>query len=149
MELEKYLERLKQGQAKITNQRIEILKIFLANPTVHLTAEDVMEKLASDQAGIATVYRTLELFCRLGILKKVNYVDNEFAQYDLIDISLPHFHHHLICDVCGKIIEINDDLLGSVEKTVKKRFNFLVKNHELVMNGICEACQKGVKSESI
>jgi Fur family transcriptional regulator, ferric uptake regulator len=145
-ELEMYIEKLRSHKAKMTPQRIEILNIFLANKAEHFTAEDIINRLEDSKTGQATVYRTLELFCNVGILKKVNFTDDEFTHYDLMDLA-QHFHHHLICNSCHKVVEINDDLLESVEAIVSRDYHFNVQNHELILRGICHACQEGQPDE--
>jgi Fur family transcriptional regulator, ferric uptake regulator len=145
-ELERYIEKFKSQKAKMTPQRIEILKLFLNNKSEHFTAEDIMNRLEDSKTGQATVYRTLELFCNVGILKKVNFTNDEFTHYDLMDLE-QHFHHHLICNCCQKVVEINDDLLESVEAIVLRDYQFQVQNHELILRGICQTCKEGNRDE--
>ena len=146
-ELRRYTWKIKEVHAKITPQRIEILNIFLNNKNEHFTAEDILNKLDASKTGQATVYRTLELFCQAGILKKVNFKNEEFSRYDLLDLDGKHFHHHLICNKCGKVIEINDDLLDHIEDKVQNDYHFIILNHELIINGICSECQSGEINE--
>lgn len=141
-EREQYIERLKSKKAKITPQRLEILDIFLKNKHEHFTAEDLILKCDPKRTGQATVYRTLELFCKVGILQKVNFNKDELTQYDLIDLDKMHFHHHLICSECNRVIEITDDLLESIEERIQHIYHFKIENHELVLRGICDLCQK-------
>lgn len=147
MEINLYISKIKEIQAKITPQRIEILNIFLKNKNEHFTAEDIISHLNASKTGQATVYRTLELFCQAGILKKVNFKNEEFSRYDLLDLKNKHFHHHLVCNKCSKVIEINDDLLDHIENKVQQEYEFLILNHELIINGICKDCQNGVENE--
>ncbi|QVK19221.1 transcriptional repressor [Mycoplasmatota bacterium] len=146
-ELNKYLRKIKEHHAKITPQRIEILNIFLNNKDDHFTAEDILRKLNESKTGQATVYRTLELFCSAGILKKVNFKNEEFARYDLLDLDEKHFHHHLVCNNCGKVIEISDDLLDHIENKVQTDYHFQIMNHELILSGICQECQTSDNNE--
>ncbi len=146
-ELKQYLQRIKDNQAKITTQRIEILKVLIDHKHEHLTAEDIVKQLNDSKIGQATVYRTLELFCSCGILNKVNFKKEEMTRYDLIDLNKKHFHHHLICNQCGKVIEINDDL-EKLEKTIQENYGFKIINHELTISGICKECQNGDRDEN-
>ncbi len=142
IELNRYIRKIKESKAKITPQRIEILNIFLNNRNEHYAAEDIVKYLNDSKTGQATVYRTLELFCTIGILKKVNFKNEEYARYDLLDLNEKHFHHHLVCNRCGKVIEMNDDLLEQIEQKIETNYHFQILNHELILNGICEDCQK-------
>ena len=67
MELKQYINKIKENNAKITPQRIEILNIFLKHKNEHFTAEEIVNMLTDSKTGQATVYRTLELFCSIGI----------------------------------------------------------------------------------
>ncbi len=40
------------------------------------------------------------------------------------------------------IEEIEEDLLGEVERVVESRYHFLVKDHRLTFHGICQSCQE-------
>lgn len=146
-ELKKYLRKIKEHQAKITPQRIEILNIFLSNKNEHFTAEDILKQLSDSKTGQATVYRTLELFCSAGILKKVNFKNEEYTRYDLLDLNEKHFHHHLVCNKCGTVIELSDDLLDHIENKVHNDYHFKILDHELILNGICQNCQKSDNDE--
>jgi len=146
-ELKKYIRKIKEYNAKITPQRIEILNLFLNNNEEHFTAEEILKKLDDSKTGQATVYRTLELFCSAGILRKVNFKNEEFTRYDLLDLNKKHFHHHLVCNNCGKVIEIDDDLLDHIENKVQNDYHFKIINHELIIKGICLNCQRGDPNE--
>lgn len=146
-ELNKYLKKIRDSKAKITPQRIEILKVLLRNKDEHYTTDDIIKKLKNKKIGQATVYRTMELFCHAGILKRVNFKDEDFARYDLVDLTVPHFHHHLVCNNCGKVVEITEDLLETLEERIESVYTFKVTDHELVIKGVCAACQTGENHE--
>ena len=98
-------------------------------------------KKKSPEIGLATVYRTLEILTELHIVNKISF-DDGLARYDLRKEGAEHFHHHLLCLECGNIEEIEEDLLGDVERVVESRYHFLVKDHRLTFHGICQSCQE-------
>ncbi|HCX64287.1 MAG TPA: transcriptional repressor, partial [Eubacteriaceae bacterium] len=55
--------------------------------------------------GIATVYRTVQLFEDVGILTK-HFFDDGCHRYEISDGKEDHHHHHFICSRCGEIHEI-------------------------------------------
>lgn len=146
-QLNKYIRKIRESHTKVTPQRIKILNIFLDNKGEHFKAEDIINQI-DKKIGQATVYRTLERFCQIGILKKVNFKNDEFSRYDLINLEQKHFHHHLICDHCGDVIEMNDDLLEHIENRVQNEYHFKILNHELVLHGICATCQRRIPHET-
>ncbi|ERJ13763.1 Fur family transcriptional regulator [Haloplasma contractile] len=139
--LDDYIKILKEHKAKVTPQRKEILQIFLNDLEHHFTADEICKALSGSSTGQATVYRTLELFIKIGILKKVNFHNEEFARYDLIDVKKKHFHHHIVCAKCNKVIEVREDLLEDLEKTIEEKYGFKIVDHELLLRGECVRCK--------
>jgi Fur family transcriptional regulator, ferric uptake regulator len=60
-------DHLAKHQLKLTRQREYILQAFLQNE--HITAEQMYRLLAKKDPhiGLATIYRTLNLFCEAGL----------------------------------------------------------------------------------
>lgn len=135
-------EKLRAHEYKLTPQRQLILEVLLENKDKHLSAEDVytLVKQKAPEVGIATVYRTLELFLEFEIIHSVNFGDGR-KRYEYGDDSNGHHHHHAICLKCGKIIEINEDLLEELEKQVAVDYNFAITDHELKIYGHCINCK--------
>ncbi|QOY35962.1 Fur family transcriptional regulator [Anaerobacillus isosaccharinicus] len=145
--MEKRIERIKKQlhsqSYKLTPQREATVRVLLEHEEDHLSAEDVylLVKEKSPEIGLATVYRTLELLSELKVVDKINFGDG-VSRYDLRQEGAAHFHHHLVCIECGAVDEIQEDLLGDVEKIVEEHWNFQVKDHRLTFHGICSRCQE-------
>lgn len=139
-------QKLRERQYKLTPQRQIILQIFLDNQDKHLSAEDVhnIVRKQSNDIGLATVYRTLELLSELEVLQKMDFGDGR-SRYEINETSTPHHHHHLICLSCGKVIEFEDDLLETLESTIAKNSNFTIIDHQVKFYGYCQECR--LKSE--
>ncbi|MBO8154881.1 MAG: transcriptional repressor [Bacillaceae bacterium] len=140
--LEKIKKQLHSQSYKLTPQREATVRVLLEHEEDHLSAEDVylLVKEKSPEIGLATVYRTLELLSELKIVDKINFGDG-VSRYDLRKEGAEHFHHHLVCIECGSVEEIEEDLLGDVEKIVENDWQFKVKDHRLTFHGICRKCQ--------
>ena len=71
----------------------------------HLTAEELAEAVWAQYPDInlATIYRTLELLERLEIAFHVH-LGHGPSRWHLAD----DVHHHLVCELCGKVVEIPD-----------------------------------------
>lgn len=139
--LEKIGSILIENNYKITSQRKMIINIILENQSMHLNSEEIYDKvkLLDKNIGLATVYRSLKLFCGLGILNELNFGDGSI-RYDLSISGDGHNHHHLICSKCGKILEVKDDLLNEVELEIERTHKFKIENHNCKFTGICEDC---------
>ncbi|TCT25649.1 Fur family ferric uptake transcriptional regulator [Melghiribacillus thermohalophilus] len=141
--LERIKKQLHSQSYKLTPQREATVRVLLEHEEDHLSAEDVylLVKEKSPEIGLATVYRTLELLSELKIVDKINFGDG-VSRYDLRKEGAEHFHHHLVCIECGSVEEIEEDLLGDVEKIVETEWQFKVKDHRLTFHGICRKCQE-------
>ena len=86
-----------------TPQRVEIASILLERPQ-HLSADQIIEKLRDGGGSVskATVYNTLNLFSRRGVVHEVA-VDPTHMMYD----STVHPHHHFFNTDTGELTDID------------------------------------------
>ena len=136
-------ERIKEKKYKLTRQRKIVLQAFLDSTENHMSAEDVfaLVKDGNPDIGLATVYRSLELFTTLELLKKLDFGDGR-SRYELNDENLTHTHHHLICLGCGKIVEFSYDFLDDVKMKIEEKEKFQIVDSQLKFYGYCSECQK-------
>ncbi len=139
--LGKFKDILSTNNYKLTKQRKDILKVFIKNRHKHYNAEELyMEvKKINPEVGLATIYRTLELFCKLGILNQLDF-NSTYKRYEL-NIKDEH-HHHLICVKCGHITEFNDRMLESFEEKIETEHKFDIINHRIKFYGLCHKCSQ-------
>ena len=106
-------ERLKSEGYKLTPQRRAILDTIIENQGKHLNTEEIynLVKKKCPEIGLATVYRTLQLLDEISMISKLN-IDDGCIRYELNTSENDHQHHHLICEVCNDIIEVELDLLA-------------------------------------
>ncbi len=136
-------DRLKQTGFKITPQRRAIIEILLKHNSKHLSSEEIYElvKISCPEIGLATVYRTMQLLDEVGVISKLN-LDDGCIRYELdLNKDESHHHHHLICKNCSKIIEVEEDLLDSIEKEIEKIYKFNILDHDVKFYGICDECK--------
>ncbi len=91
-----------------TRQRLEIARLLFACPQ-HLSADQLLARLNGGQATVskATVYNTLGLFARKGLLREV-VVEPGKLFYD----SNTSHHHHLYDIDSGELSDLADDALA-------------------------------------
>ncbi|MBD1834645.1 transcriptional repressor [Trichocoleus sp. FACHB-90] len=130
---------------RLTPQRETILNVFQHLPRgQHLSAEDLYELLHSESEDISlsTIYRTLKLMARLGILRELELAEGH-KHYEL-NQPYPHHHHHLICVRCNKTIEFkNDSILKTGTRTAKKEGYHLL-DCQLTIHAVCPSCQRAL-----
>ncbi len=88
-----------------TPQRIEVAAILLRKPQ-HMSAEQIIDGLRDKSSTVskATVYNTLKLFEKNGLIKEC-IVDSERRFYD----SVTHPHYHFYNVDTGKLSDIATD----------------------------------------
>ncbi|MDD3705594.1 MAG: Fur family transcriptional regulator [Clostridiaceae bacterium] len=142
-EFEYLRERLKEKGYKLTPQRRSILSIILETEGSHLSVEEIYDlvKVKCPDIGLATVYRTMQMFEEVGLVYKHNF-DEVRSRYELNHHNEYHQHHHLICVRCNKVIEVEEDLLEKLESGIETKYNFEISNHNVKFFGYCEKCRK-------
>ncbi|MGN9134726.1 Fur family transcriptional regulator [Clostridium sp. HCP1S3_B4] len=136
-------EDLKKKGYKLTPQRRAIVDTIIQSEGKHLTAEEIYDEVKKicPEIGLATVYRTIQLFEQIGLVSKLQLNDG-CSRYEIVHSDERHMHHHLICNICNAVIEVEDDLLEQLEEKIKKQYKFKILDHSVKFYGICEECQK-------
>lgn len=135
-------EKLKNSGYKLTTQRKLILENLMSHEGEHLTIEELYDIVKEDfkDIGLATVYRTMQLFEDIDVVSKLN-LDEGCYRYELVHVDEQHRHHHLICIRCGKVTEVKGDLLENLEDNIEKMYDFHVEDHSVKIFGICSECK--------
>ena len=125
---------LKDAGLKVTHPRREILDILQENPEMHLSADEIHNKLVENKQsiGLATVYRVLTQLELAGLIQKNQFGDNQSSY----EIKKQH-HDHLICTKCGKIIEFMNNDLEKLQEKISKDYNFRLNSHVMTLFGEC------------
>ena len=136
-----FLNKLQDKGYKLTSQRQAILDFLLKSHFKHLSCDEIYEHMlpTNPELGQATVYRTLQIFTDLGVTTKHDFDDGK-SRYEISSIKNGHNHHHLICLSCGKIEEVDLDMMENLEETVSKKFQFKIIDHNVKIYGYCNEC---------
>jgi Fur family transcriptional regulator, peroxide stress response regulator len=113
-------------------------RLLLLNYMQHCNAHPTVEKIYADLAeqghalSKATVYNTLTLFVKKGILR-VLVLDNNEARYDILTGD----HGHFVCDCCGSITDVPIDFTPLNSSFPNAG---MVTQRDLFYRGICGHC---------
>jgi len=143
----KWRQRFRGHIYRWTTPREAILGL-MSKTSKHMSAKEVYAALYRMYPGIGltTVYRTLDLLVRMGLLNKLAIGDGQ-SRYEFKSDEKKEHHHHLICKKCGKIIDYSDfldeelELVKKTEKILAKKYNFTVLDHNIEFYGLCEKCK--------
>ena len=139
--LERYEEFLQSRGLRNTSQKKFLLdQVF--NRHEHFDADLLIEQLPSrgsdNYVSRPTVYRTLKEFVDAGLLHRFEL--NGRSMYEL-NYGYPE-HDHLYCTKCRQLIEFTSEELVRLRDQVARTHRFRVKDHRLIIQGICDACAK-------
>jgi Fur family peroxide stress response transcriptional regulator len=123
---------------KLTHQRLEIFKA-VARTDEHPDAEKVFEQVRSRLPTISldTVYRTLTTLEKLGVLSRVN-VLQERARFD----ANMEAHHHFLCTECGAIKDFSSSDLDNFRIPAEVESWGKVKSVRVELRSTCKECLK-------
>ena len=140
-------ERLRERGLRLTPQRERVLGAVAA--LEHATPEEIATWLRA-QAGpdgsapdTSTVYRTLELLERLGLVWHTH-LGKGAPVYHAAD----HPHLHVVCQSCGEISSADPALLDSAAERLAADLGFTVDVRHIALSGTCRACRERAGSES-
>lgn len=111
----------------------------LAREGCSVTAREVAEALqrSGSSVGIASVYRTLDLLDRLGLVQRFD-VGEGVARYE--PAHPDGHHHHIVCESCGNVVPFEDDALERAIDRLAGRVEYAINAHEVTLRGECPAC---------
>lgn len=125
------------SRLRSTRARRAVLRVLERERGRQLTAQELHRRarVIQPSIGLATVYRTLSSLAEEGVVDVVSH-DRESA-YRLCS---PGHHHHLICTGCGRVVEIEECDVGSLERALSRRYRFTISEHSITFRGLCERC---------
>jgi Fur family ferric uptake transcriptional regulator len=138
-DLQVLMDQARQHGLRMTRQRALIL-LALYELDGHASAEEVHEQVLRHRPDVdlSTVYRTLERLRDLRILSQAD-LGHGCAEYEIV-AEQPH--HHLICQGCGHMIDLDHTYLTTPARTISQDFDFEPIFDHLAIYGWCRECQK-------
>lgn len=134
-------QKLREGGHKLTHARLTVLDV-LERSGGHITSTELLEQVnaADDSIGRASVFRCLDLFTRLAIIRPT-YIDSSVTPtYVLMPDG---HHHHIVCTNCAQVIEFQDCRLGELSRELERTMRVKLTGHLLEFYGLCENCAAG------
>lgn len=139
-------QRLRDAGHKLTNARLTVLGILEAQDG-HMTSADVLDETqrVAPEIGRASVFRALDLFTRLSIIRPTYINDMTTPTYVLLPDG---HHHHIICTNCARVIEFADCHLEKLEHELEDKFHVQLTGHLLEFYGTCAECSSRLHDEA-
>lgn len=129
---------LRQAGYKLTPQRRAIVT-ELTGSAATVTPAQLHTRLAANHSdiGLVTVYRTLEILSKLGLVCRFN--EGPVPSYQLADTG---HHHHLVCRGCGQITDFSGFCPHEAAEALEKATGFRITEHKLEFAGYCRQCEE-------
>jgi Fur family peroxide stress response transcriptional regulator len=135
LDREKIISELQRAGIRLTPQRRAILD-YLASTDVHPSAQQIFQEVQKTHPDIslATIYNTVKKLESLGHLKMLEIEPDNRCETNMGQ------HINLICNICGKIQDMDGSLTINSEE-VLHRFGFQVLDSRMEYHGVCSACR--------
>jgi Fur family ferric uptake transcriptional regulator len=129
---------LKSMGYRLTPQRMMVVEA-LHGSDKHVSAEEIYAQVCAryPYANISTVYRTLELLKQLGLVTEIALGDGCVRFHP----TEKGHHHHLVCQKCGKIIDLPESALAPLEGALSDMYQFKADLKHMAVFGLCAKCQ--------
>ena len=101
------------------------------------SAQEVHELLTGSGIGLATVYRTLQLYADHGLLDSLRREDGEAIYRRCSDTH----HHHLVCRSCGSTVEVEGPAVEKWTQSIATSHGYADVSHTLEIVGTCGDCR--------
>jgi len=105
----------------------------------HCTAEEITEDLHKTRPGFprSTVYRALEALTASGSVYAAHLGEGP-THYELASGD----HHHAVCQVCGGVMHIQEELVAELENHLEEGHGFRPVRTEVLVVGVCDDCAR-------
>ena len=133
------ISQLSEQGYRLTPQRMLVLSA-IANSDHHISAEEIYAQVVAKYpyVNISTVYRTLDLLKRLDMVTETD-LGGGRVRYHPVDKG---HHHHLVCQECGAIIDLDESVLSSLQNQLLREYKFSADLRHLAIFGRCANCNQ-------
>jgi Fur family transcriptional regulator, ferric uptake regulator len=105
----------------------------------HCTAEEIATELHRTKPGFprSTVYRALDALTASGSVYAAHLGEGP-THYELASGD----HHHAVCQVCGGVMHIEEELVSALETHLAEGHRFKPVRTEVLVIGVCDECSR-------
>ncbi len=133
------VRKLSEQGYRLTPQRL-MIGAAIENSDGHISAEEIYAQVIAkySQVNISTVYRTLELLKRLHLVTETDFGEGRVRYHP----AGKGHHHHLVCQECGAITDLDESVLTSLKDVLLREYGFSADLRHLAIFGRCVKCSK-------
>lgn len=125
---------------RLTSQRRLILELIESSGG-HLDAAQIQDMARERDSKVdrATVYRTLSLLKKQGLIEELDFLHVRGGQH-FYEAKGRGEHVHVCCYTCGMIRELNSGFVDSIKNEAQESLGFTPDSIRIEIGGYCEKC---------
>ncbi|NTV99959.1 MAG: transcriptional repressor [Oscillochloris sp.] len=142
------IHNLRERGHRLTPQRRLVLEA-LQRGDHHMSADEISQAITTHYPSISidptTIYRTLHWLRDTDLVSETSLGQNRMV-YALMS---NHNHHHLVCECCNGMIEVDPTILDSVRQELAERYGFAARLNHIAIFGTCARCQDDAHADVV
>jgi Fur family transcriptional regulator, peroxide stress response regulator len=134
-----FIATLREHGLQVTYQRLAVYQALYFTKE-HPSAEAIYQQVKKrfPMISLGTVYKTLERFHDVGLIRKVSPL-TDVARYDAI--TSPHVH--MVCLECQSVQDGGEAMM-EIKVPLPETNDFKVMSQQVLLQGYCARCRKGL-----
>lgn len=135
---------LREHGVQVTAQRVAVLRAVAGRP--HCTADDIAEVVRAEIGAISrqAVYDALGTLAEKGIIRRIQPAGSPA----LYEGRVGDNHHHLICRLCGKTVDVDCAVGAAPCLTAADTSGYVIDEAEVIYWGTCPKCLAASRGSS-
>jgi Fur family ferric uptake transcriptional regulator len=135
-------EMLARQGVRLTVPRRAVVEVLVQHPAP-LSVAEIHARLGDRRINLVSVYRTVHLLRELGVVRIAD-ESKGTQRFELAEAFTGH-HHHLVCQECGHVEDLEgcwlgQEMLDALNRRVQRLRRFRVTAHDLKLFGLCQQC---------
>ena len=137
--LERFRRHLRDRRLPVTRQRVAVADLLFQSDD-HPSVEELHRRVCSagHAIGTATLYRTLDVLVQAGMVLEHDFGEG-FKRFEALAVAPAH--DHLICERCGRVVEVANERLERMLRMMADEQRFLYRRHRVEVYGVCTTCR--------
>lgn len=131
------MQKVKKSRNTRTKEAVSQILAAYASP---IALNELYEfiKVSLPKTAFSTIFRIVKQLEEEGKIIPVDWRERG-SRYEWAD--LPH-HHHIVCQQCQKVVDIDDQTLNYNERKVAEKTGFTINHHSFELEGVCAECRQ-------
>ena len=133
------IERIREAGLRLTLPRRAVVRALVSSDEPFISARTIIDHVLEGAGRIeaSTVYRILDDLARIGLVHHIPLGNGKSGNWH---ITLNHDHEHLVCEICGKTIEIPHTEFAPFYELLRRKYGFQTNPHHFAFLGFCDDC---------